>query len=139
MVHALSIPLYTPQGIPIIYYGTEQGFQGPKDPNNRESLWPHYDTTTVLFMAISNMTRFRSRIGSSLYSAAQVERYSDDEFFAFTRGDVFVAVTNIGSGGSLTRTITYHPYSEGTSKYRSRICVCVRVCVDVCVPSCVLM
>lgn len=26
-------------GIPIIYYGTEQGFNGGNDPNNREPLW----------------------------------------------------------------------------------------------------
>ena len=26
-------------GIPIIYYGTEQGYAGGDDPNNREPLW----------------------------------------------------------------------------------------------------
>ena len=30
---------------------------------------------------------------------------------------VFVAITNIGGGQSLSRSITYHPYSDGTSKY----------------------
>ena len=29
---------------------------------------------------------------------------------------VFVATTNIGSGQGLSRSITYHPYSDGTSK-----------------------
>lgn len=28
------------EGIPIIYYGTEQEFNGCNDPNNREVLWP---------------------------------------------------------------------------------------------------
>ena len=32
------------QGIPIIYYGTEQAFHGTDDPNDRESLWPYYNT-----------------------------------------------------------------------------------------------
>ena len=31
---------------------------------------------------------------------------------------VFVATTNIGSGQSLSRSITYTPYSDGTSKKR---------------------
>lgn len=61
------------------------------------------------------MLKFRSQVGSGIYEAKQVERYVDDQFFAFTRGDVFVATTNVGNGQSLTRTITYHPYSDGTS------------------------
>lgn len=27
-------------GIPIVYYGTEQEFNGGNDPENREPLWP---------------------------------------------------------------------------------------------------
>lgn len=124
------------QGIPIIYYGTEQAFNGADDPNNRESLWPHYNTNFDLYRYISTLTGFRKKVGSSAYLAKQVERYVDDQFFAFTRDKVrasiypnvvanfvvfvccylqlFVATTNVGSGQSLTRTITYHPYSDGT-------------------------
>jgi glycosidase len=32
--------LFTEQGIPCVYYGDEQGFQGGNDPANREDLWP---------------------------------------------------------------------------------------------------
>lgn len=49
------------------------------------------------------------------YVCPQVQRYSDDTFYAFTRGTTFVALTNAGSNsGTLMRTITYHPYKEGT-------------------------
>ena len=102
------------QGIPIIYYGTEQGYSGSNDPNNRESLWPHYDNTSTLFTYIANMTKFRNK--ADLADSPQVERYVDDQFFAFTRGNVFVATSNVGTGGSLSRTITYHPYSDGTGR-----------------------
>jgi alpha-amylase len=27
------------EGVPIFYYGTEQGYAGANDPNNREVLW----------------------------------------------------------------------------------------------------
>jgi len=27
------------EGVPIFYYGTEQGYAGDNDPNNREVLW----------------------------------------------------------------------------------------------------
>ena len=32
--------LLTEEGIPCIYYGDEQGFEGGNDPANREDLWP---------------------------------------------------------------------------------------------------
>lgn len=76
------------QSIPIIYYGTEQGFTGAHDPDNRESLWPHYNTGHWLYIYISTIVKFRREKGSALYDAPQVERYVDDQFFAFTRGSV---------------------------------------------------
>ena len=82
-----SISLFM-QGIPIIYYGTEQGFTGAVDPDNRESLWPHYDTEHWLYVFISTIAKFRVKLGAEVYDAPQVERYVDDEFFAFSRGDV---------------------------------------------------
>ena len=66
------------------------------------------------------MAKFRNSLGSQLYNAQQIERYVDDQFFAFSRGNVLVATTNIGSGQSFTRTITYHPYSDGTSELNNR-------------------
>ena len=40
--NALAFIFYQ-KGIPILYYGTEQGFHGGADPNNREVLWDHMD------------------------------------------------------------------------------------------------
>ena len=37
------------EGIPIIYYGTEQLFNGGNDPNNREPLWTSMDTTAPMY------------------------------------------------------------------------------------------
>lgn len=39
----------TAQGIPIVYYGTEQGYSGGNDPANRESLWPNYNVNYIIF------------------------------------------------------------------------------------------
>ena len=76
------------QGIPIIYYGTEQGFNGANDPYNREVLWPNYNTNSDLYKFISTLARFRTKMGSSLYESKQIERYVDDQLYAFTRGNV---------------------------------------------------
>ena len=50
--NALVYTLYS-TGIPIVYYGTEQGFNGGTDPNNREPLWPtNYNNSTELYQVI---------------------------------------------------------------------------------------
>lgn len=78
------------QGIPIVYYGTEQGFSGSIDPGNRESLWPSYNINSDLYKFISQLANFRNQQGSALWESKQIERYVDDNCYAFTRGNVSV-------------------------------------------------
>jgi len=108
--------LYTllSSGIPIIYYGTEQGFNGGNDPYDRETLWTsNYNTSTTLYKFISTVVSYRKQAQAWLYP--QVQRYADNQFYAFTRGQTFVALTNGGSKQpQITRTITYQPYPNGT-------------------------
>ena len=39
-----------------------------------------------------------------------MQRYADDYFYCYTRGNVLIAVSNVKE---LERTITYHEYSDG--------------------------
>ncbi|MFO0618319.1 MAG: alpha-amylase family glycosyl hydrolase [Polyangiaceae bacterium] len=39
-LHEALAFIFTAQGIPCVYYGTEQEFSGGNDPANREDLWP---------------------------------------------------------------------------------------------------
>ena len=41
-----------------------------------------------------------------------MQRFADDNFYAFTRGDILACFTN--NNNSLERNITYHSFSEGT-------------------------
>jgi glycosidase len=43
MLDAALFYLYTWDGIPCLYYGTEQGFRGGVDPKNREDMWAGID------------------------------------------------------------------------------------------------
>ncbi len=44
-----------------------------------------------------------------------MQRDRDDTFYAITRGNVLVAVTNSGTGGPTQQLAsTYHPYSNNT-------------------------
>lgn len=52
--------LLTEDGIPCLYYGTEQDFAGGNDPANREPLWwSGYATDGTTFRWIARLTRIR--------------------------------------------------------------------------------
>jgi alpha-amylase len=102
------------EGIPIIYYGTEQEYSGGNDPDNRETLWASkYATSSPIYSVLKTVNAHRAAVGPWQYN--HVQRYVDDSFYAFTRGLSFVALTNVGTnGGQISRPITYHPYQVGT-------------------------
>ena len=97
------------EGIPVFYYGGEQYYSGGADPNNREPLWDNYNTGTELYKILGVINKLRK--SKSIWNHEIVQRYSDNNFYAFTRGDVFACFTNTNS---LTRTFSSHGYSEGT-------------------------
>jgi len=74
--------LLTGQGLPVIYYGTEQGFSGGNDPANREDLWlSGYRTNGEIFQWTATLNEIRA------------------EWPALRRGDMqFVQTTDDGAG-----------------------------------------
>ncbi|MGI6393124.1 MAG: alpha-amylase family glycosyl hydrolase [bacterium] len=59
--NALTLML-TMDGIPCIYYGTEQNFNGGNDPANREPLWSSgYDMKNDTFKHISAINKIRAK------------------------------------------------------------------------------
>ena len=98
------------EGVPVFYYGGEQYYSGGADPNNREPLWDNYNTGTDLYKILAKTNKVRKE--QSIWNHEIVQRYADDNFYAFTRGDVLACFTNTNS---LQRTITYHEFSEGTT------------------------
>ena len=113
MYEALITFVLMAEGIPIVYYGTEQWLSGTNDPNNREALWnTGYSTDTDMYTLIKLVNTHRSKVGA--WKETQVQRYVDDEFYAFTRGNSLVCLTNQGSNKNTLKTISYHPYAPGT-------------------------
>jgi len=50
----------TTLGIPIIYYGDEQGFSGGPDPYCREVLWPYLNSTnSAMYIFVSQIVKYR--------------------------------------------------------------------------------
>lgn len=61
-LHSTLVYLMTIDGIPCLYYGTEQEFDGGNDPFNREDLWVSgYDTTNGTFRLIQHLIALRKQ------------------------------------------------------------------------------
>lgn len=59
-LHSALVYLLTQDGIPCIYYGTEQQFDGGNDPNNREDLWRSgYNQKNPTFQWIAELNTIR--------------------------------------------------------------------------------
>ncbi len=90
--NALSL-LYTEDGIPNLYYGTEQDFSGGNDPANREVLWTTgFPTDGATFTHIAKLARIRKayvalRRGDTkvVWSTNDVGTEDDAGIFAFER------------------------------------------------------
>ena len=97
-------------GIPVVYQGDEQLFSGGDDPANREDLWPSMDISSEMYEYVAKVVHIRK--DNLIYKEEQVERLSDDTFYAFSRGDLFVAFTN--ALDTQTRDVSNHEYLDGT-------------------------
>lgn len=90
------------RGIPILYYGTEQGYAGGADPANREDLWrSSFNTNADLYQAIKKLTGARKTAGG-LAGNDHVHLYVADTAYAWSRanGNLIVLTTNAGSSSS---------------------------------------
>jgi alpha-amylase len=91
---------FTIRGIPIVYYGTEQGFTGCDDPFNREDLFDGFNTANPLYSYIQRLNAVK-RAHPALQDGWQEEKWVNDSFYAFQRsknGDEVVVCINNGWG-----------------------------------------
>lgn len=77
-LHAALVFTFTAQGVPCLYYGTEQGFAGGNDPANRERLWDGgFDVTHPTFRWVARLAEIR-RDSSALRKGAVNVVWSTD-------------------------------------------------------------
>jgi glycosidase len=85
--------IFTEQGIPCVYYGTEQELSGGNDPANREDLWDTgYDETKSTFLWIQRLSRVRRGYRALshgdqkvVWASARKADETDAGIFAFER------------------------------------------------------
>ncbi|HTY87885.1 MAG TPA: alpha-amylase family glycosyl hydrolase, partial [Candidatus Acidoferrum sp.] len=120
--------LYTARGVPCLYYGTEQAFNGATDPYDREDMFAgqfkdtgqagvdSFNMTHPLFQLVAKLNNFR-RLYPALSLGAHSNQWSNASgpgLFAYSRvlgtQEVFVVLNTAGSiqvlGG---RPVTYAP------------------------------
>jgi len=118
--------LYTARGVPCLYYGTEQAFNGGTDPSNREdmfdglfeqgpSLGDNFNQTHPLFRRVAQLNNFR-RVYPALRRGDHANRWNNPSgpgLFAYARRfesqEVFVAFNTAGSSQTLTARPTTYP------------------------------
>jgi alpha-amylase len=73
---------FTVRGLPILYYGTEQGFGSCTD--NRQDMLEVQDTSAPLYQWIAKLNRIRANT-EALRVGVQRERWQDETAYAFER------------------------------------------------------
>ena len=121
--------LYTSRGIPCLYYGTEQAFNGNGDPSNREDMFvgqfeqgpsfgDNFDETHPLFQLVAKLNNFR-RLYPALHSGIHNNLWSTSSgpgLFAYSRvrsnQEAFVCFNTAATSQTLTNLPT--SYNHGT-------------------------
>ena len=108
--NALSYLMFA-QGVPIVYYGTEQAFDGGADPHCREPLWTSLNPKADVYQFLAVINKYRKKL--EIWDGKYIERFVSDQFYAFSRGNIYVAVTNVANQNGQFKA-TYHPFVDGS-------------------------
>lgn len=90
------------RGVPIVYYGTEQGFGGGDDPANREDLWrTKFKSTSDLYRFMAKVLAVKKAAGG-LPGNDHTHLMVEATGYAWSRADgrVMALTSNIGTGKS---------------------------------------
>ncbi|PBK84832.1 glycoside hydrolase family 13 protein [Armillaria gallica] len=98
-------------GIPIVYYGQEQGFQGGAAPSNHESLWPsdYHVYQKPLVQQITDLNAVRKLAINSKQNFLTTQMtfvpQSNDNAIAISKPPLLALLTNAGNSSTATWTI----------------------------------
>ncbi|OCF37928.1 alpha-amylase [Kwoniella heveanensis CBS 569] len=101
--NAHAYPFVT-DGIPYGYYGSEAGFTGGNDPDNREPLWTaNYDTSSDMYKFFASLNAVRKAAGSAssdFYTNQMSVSSLSDSSILVVKGPLVSVLSNSGSSAS---------------------------------------
>ncbi|KAG9392343.1 alpha-amylase [Carpediemonas membranifera] len=104
----------TADGVPIMYYGAEKGFNGANDPYNREPYWSRSGYDSYLYQVIKAIATLRKENKEEWGSQKMTFGHVEDDLITYWKGKVFTTLTNVGSDGAeVQRYAKKHPYAPG--------------------------
>jgi alpha-amylase len=99
---------YFTNGIPCVYYGTEQLMNGrSSDNSNREPLWPTGYQSTEMSVFLTALNTAYNVFNPTSHDVE--ERWQDDSFYCLVRGQILFCATNTDSQQQ-SRTIPNLPF-----------------------------
>ncbi|KAH7927724.1 glycoside hydrolase family 13 protein [Leucogyrophana mollusca] len=104
-------------GIPIVYYGQEQGFNGNADPYNREALWTSGYANSTTYQLISTLNQFRNfLVNTTGWVNSEMQVLATTKYgISILKGNVVSIMTNIGSPPQNVSVPVYTPFESSTA------------------------
>jgi len=129
--NAMAFP-FVHDGIPILYYGQEQGYTGSSDPANREALWlSGYGEDKDLVKHVSALNAARKAAAatdSKFISTPMTFPNTSETTMAVSKPGLLALFTNVGSSGSATWTVSKSGFSPNTEL--TEVLSCTKVTTD---------
>ncbi|CAL5871101.1 uncharacterized protein PFLUO_LOCUS5347 [Penicillium psychrofluorescens] len=124
-------------GIPIVYAGQEQHYNGGNDPYNREATWlSGYNTSSVLYKLIAQTNAIRSHAitkDSRYITSKNYPIYQDENTLAMHKGSnssqTITILSNLGESGS-TYTLSLAKTGFTSGMALTEIFTCAKITVD---------
>ncbi len=95
--------LFTIYGVPSVYYGDELGFEGAKDPFNRQCMKFSGGNKEILNL-VKTLSKIRSKY-DVFKNGKTALKFASDGVFAFTRKDDETEITVIVNAGNYSFTV----------------------------------
>lgn len=115
--NAIAFP-FTHDGIPIVYYGQEQGYTGGPDPANREALWFSgyaQDKDLVQYIKTLNGARKAAIVANNQFlSTAMTFPLASEVTLAVSKPPMLSLFTNVGTGGTASWKVDKSGYGGNT-------------------------
>ncbi|KAJ7079507.1 glycoside hydrolase family 13 protein [Mycena crocata] len=131
--NAMTWP-FVGDGMPIMYYGQEQGYQGGGDPSNREALWlSGYETNKPFVAHVKSLNAVRKLAiagnDSFLTSVASWIYQPNPSTLMLSKPPLLTLLTNIGTNGTIqpTWTIPAGLYAPNTTLVDALACATLTV------------
>ncbi|WWD19067.1 hypothetical protein CI109_103525 [Kwoniella shandongensis] len=116
--NAHTYPLVS-DGIPYVYYGSEAGFKGGNDPDNREPLWTtSYDTSSDMYKFFASLNAARAAAGaasSSFYTNQATVSTLSSTALLVNKSPLISVLSTTGSSAS-DASVTIPSSSSGWAK-----------------------